>query len=158
MSKMRFLKWLGIEIIAILLIGAYIFIDAKDIYQWWVGDTSFSRQDALCDLHESSCDAILKDKTTLRFEINPKEIPLMKPLHFKVTSSIDIPKIDLKIFATNMNMGFHSFELKKTSQGVYEGDGMLPTCIVGNMMWQANVIVNQIHQSQGAIFTFQTDK
>ena len=158
MSKMRFLKWLGIEIIAVLLIGAYLLIDAKDIYQWWVGDTVFTQQDVTCDLHERPCDVTLKDKTILRFEIEPKEIPLMKPLHFKVISSLDIPKIDLKIFATNMNMGFHSFELKKTSQGVYEGEGMLPTCIVGNMIWQANVIVNQSHQSQGAIFTFKTDK
>ncbi|ACZ11406.1 hypothetical protein [Sulfurospirillum deleyianum] len=154
----RFFKWLIIEILVIGSIGAYLFIDSHDVYRWWVGDTHFVHADPTCDLHVKRCEVLLKDGTPLTLDIEPKSIPLMQPLRFRVTSTIDLPAIELKIFATNMNMGFHAFSLQKKAEGVYEGEGVLPTCVVGNMIWQSNVILNQPHQSQGAIFTFQTDK
>ena len=153
------LKWLAAEIIAVLLIGAYILIDASDIYRWWVGDTKFVlATNTACDLHASECEAKLNDGTLITFDISPDDIPLMKPLHFKVTSTQEFSSVELKMFATNMNMGFHTVVLKKTAPNTYEGEGMLPTCVVGNMIWQANVIFNTLNQSQGAIFYFQTDK
>lgn len=158
MVSSRMLKWLGIEIVAVILIAAYVLIDASDIYQWWVGDTQFATLSSPCNLHEQRCKATLKDGTILTFDIEPKNIPLMEPLRFTVTSEHELSYIELKLFATNMNMGFHSFTLKPTSKGVYEAQGVLPTCMVGGMIWQANVILNEKSQSLGAIFTFQTDK
>lgn len=158
MPSLRFFKWLALEIVAVILIGAYILIDSHDVYRWWVGDTHFVQTNSTCDLHVNACEATLKDGSMLSFEIEPKAIPLMKPLLFKVTSEVDLPNIEIKLFATNMNMGLHTIKLSQTSKGVYEGEGMLPTCIMGNMIWQANVILNQTTQSQGAIFTFKTDK
>lgn len=158
MLSARFFKWLIVEIIAVLLIGVYILVDSQDVYRWWVGDTHFAHASSNCDLHVSACEVSLKDGSTLSLEIEPKEIPLMKPLHFKVTSIVDLPNIEIKLFATNMNMGLHTIKLSQTSKGIYEGEGMLPTCVMGNMIWQANVILDQTTQSQGAIFTFKTDK
>jgi len=158
MPSLRFFKWLIVEIIAVLLIGAYIFIDSQDVYRWWVGETHFVPSDNSCDLHLNACEATLNDGSSLILDIEPKEIPLMKPLRFKVTSSINVPSIEIKLFATNMNMGLHTIKLVQSVKGVYEGEGMLPTCVMGNMMWQANVILNQNRQSHGAIFTFKTDK
>jgi hypothetical protein len=152
------LKWLGIEMVAVLLIAAYVLIDASDVYRWWVGDTAFATLSSPCNLHEQSCQATLKDGTVLTFDIEPKNIPLMEPLHFTVTTPHSLAYIDLKIFATNMNMGFHTLTLKPTASGVYEAQGVLPTCMVGGMVWQANVILNEKSQSLGAIFTFKTDK
>ena len=158
MQKKNFFKWLILEIGVVLLIAAYVLIDTKDLYRWWIGDTNFITASSSCDLHESACSVLLSDGTPLEFSIEPRDIPLMKPLHFKVTSTIDLPSIELKIFATNMNMGLHTIKLVQTTKGLYEGEGMLPTCMMGNMIWQANIILNQTTQSQGAIFTFQTDK
>jgi len=158
MPSLRFFKWLTLEIVAVLLIGAYILIDSHDVYRWWVGDTHFVQTNSKCDLHVNACEATLKDGSKLFFEIEPKAIPLMKPLLFKVTSAVELQNIEIKLFATNMNMGLHTIKLTQTSKGVYEGEGMLPTCVMGNMIWQANVILNQTTQSQGAIFTFKTDK
>lgn len=158
MFSSRFFKWLIVEIIAIVLIGAYVLIDSHDVYRWWVGDTHFVTASSACDLHTQSCEVTLKDNSLLSLDIEPKTIPLMKPLHFKVTSNSDLPSIEIKLFATNMNMGFHTVTLKQTAKGIYEGEGMLPTCVMGNMIWQANVILNETSKSQGAIFTFKTDK
>lgn len=158
MFSSRFFKWLIVEIIAIVLIGAYVLIDSHDVYRWWVGDTHFVTASSACDLHTQGCEVTLKDNSLLSLDIEPKTIPLMKPLHFKVTSNNDLPSIEIKLFATNMNMGFHTVTLKQTAKGIYEGEGMLPTCVMGNMIWQANVILNETSKSQGAIFTFKTDK
>lgn len=158
MPSPRFFKFLAVEILAVMLIAAYVLVDAKDVYQWWVGETNFITADPACDLHNSGCDVTLSDGSPLRLEIDPKEIPLMKPLHFKVTTPIDLPAIEMKLFATNMNMGLHTIKLTKTAAGTFEGEGILPTCIVGNMIWQANVILNQTSHSLGAVFLFKTDK
>ena len=158
MPSPRFFKFLAVEILAVVLIAAYVMIDAKDVYQWWVGETNFVSADPACDLHKSACEVTLSDGSLLRLDIEPKSIPLMKPLHFKVTIPSDLPTIEIKLFATNMNMGFHSFKLYAKQNGLYEGEGMLPTCIVGNMIWQANLIVNTSSKSVGATFYFQTDK
>lgn len=158
MPSPRFFKFLAVEILAVVLIAAYVLIDAKDVYQWWVGETHFAKANPTCDLHENGCEVALSDGSLLRLEIEPKSIPLMKPLHFKVTTPIDPPTIEIKLFATNMNMGLHTIKLTKTADGIFEGEGMLPTCIMGNMIWQANVILNQNRQSLGAVFSFKTDK
>jgi len=158
MRSIRFFKLLVVEVIAVILVVAFVLIDAKDVYQWWVGNTTFVNSDTTCDLHKNACDVRLNDGSPLRLEIEPKNIPLMQPLQFKVTTSLDVPTIEIKLFATNMNMGLHTIKLAQTAKGVYEGEGMLPTCITGNMIWQANVIANQKNKSLGAIFSFKTDK
>lgn len=159
MPSSRFWKLLVIEIVALSAIGAYVLIDSHDIYRWWVGDTHFVSAPTPCDLHVNSCSAQLDDEKPLVFDISPKPIPVMKPLHFKVhIPHVSLSFIELKLFATNMNMGLHSFKLYPTQEGWYEGEGMLPTCVVGNMIWQANIILNTPTKSMGAIFYFQTDK
>lgn len=157
MQRQRFFKLLFFEAIIVTLVGAYFFIDSHDIYRWWVGSTSFVQADTNCDLHVKSCQVHLKDNTVLDFSIEPKEIPLMKPLRFSVTlEGTSLPFIELTLFATNMNMGLHTFKLFHKANGLYEGEGMLPTCIVGNMIWQANIIIDKPLQSLGATFYFQT--
>lgn len=143
----------------VTLIGGYFFIDSSDVYKWWVGSTNFVTCKDDCNLNQNACHVTLSDGNILDFEINPKPIPLMKPLTFRVkTSHYNTPFIEIKLFATNMNMGFHTFKLYQKNDGIYEGEGMLPTCVVGDMIWQANIIINQTSKSIGAIFTFQTEK
>lgn len=159
MNRSRFWKLLGVEILLVLCAGAYFLIDSHDVYRWWVGDTHFVTAPQTCSLHQSACDVRLEDGHDIAFEVSPKPIPLMKPLQFRATiKHIDLPFVELKIFATNMNMGFHTFKLYAKGDGIYEGEGMLPTCVVGNMIWQTNLIINMPSQSLGATFYFQTDK
>lgn len=159
MQTSRFWKLLALELLVVGGIGAYMLIDSHDVYRWWVGNTHFVESPANCNLHVSACTLKLPDGMDISFEITPHPIPLMQALRFRVhaTNSV-LEQVELKLFATNMNMGFHSFTLRKISQGIYEGEGMLPTCVVGNMIWQAHLIFNKPNESVGAIFTFQTDK
>jgi hypothetical protein len=159
MRGKRFWKLLLLEMIVLLGVGGYFFIDSHDVYRWWVGDTHFTTAPTSCNLHVSTCELTLSDGSLVSLDISPKPIPLMKPLNFRVLApNLRLPFIELKLFATNMNMGFHTFKLFPKEEGVYEGEGMLPTCVVGNMIWQTNLIINQPTQSIGATFYFQTDK
>ena len=160
MKTKKFYKILLVEIIAVLAVGAYFFIDSSDIYRWYVGNTDFVKlPKEECDLHVKECSITLKDGSKITLEIIPKSIPLMKPITFKAkTEGIELNSLEVKVYATNMNMGFHEFLLKKTAKNLYTGSVTLPTCVVGNMIWDANIIVNKPTKSIGAIFEFQTDR
>lgn len=158
MKIKKFYKLLFLEIIVLGLILAYFLIDSSDIYRWYVGDTNFVKQDKNCNLHTEECKIILKDGSLMSLSIAPRSIPLLKPIRFQVkTKGINTNVLQLKVFATNMNMGFHESLLKKVKYGLYEGNITLPTCIVGNMIWNANIIANKTNRSVGAIFEFQTE-
>ncbi len=160
MKTEKFYKILILEIVVVLAVGAYFFIDSSDIYRWYVGNTDFVKLSKKeCDLHKGECKQTLKDGSKIALEILPHTIPLMKPITFRAkTEGIDLDRLEVKVYATNMNMGFHEFSMKRLKRGLYEGSVTLPTCIVGNMIWDANIIVNKPTESVGAIFEFQTDK
>lgn len=159
MNRTKFIKIFVIELLMVTLIGGYFFFDSSDVYKWWVGSTNFVTCKDNCNLNQNACTVTLSNGNALEFEIIPKPIPLMQPLTLRLrTTHVDTPFIEVKLFATNMNMGFHTFKLYQKNDGIYEGEGMLPTCVVGDMKWQANIIINQPSQSVGAIFNFQTKK
>ena len=155
----RFYKILFLEVLGVLLIASFFFVDQEKIYRWFAGETHFSESINPCDLHLSACTTTLTDGNFITFSIEPKEIPLMKPLLFRAqTFGIEDEELSLSIYATNMNMGLHKFTMKKVSKGLYEAQGILPTCIVGNMIWRAEVVLNRPTQSIGAAYTFQTER
>ncbi|MDD3344314.1 MAG: hypothetical protein PHR87_12155 [Sulfurospirillaceae bacterium] len=159
MQRKKFLKLLFIEVLIVSLVSAYFLIDSHDVYRWWAGNTTFTTANPECNLNVERCETALSDRSHLTLEIEPKPVPLMKPITFKVTiEDASLSFIEATLFATNMNMGLHTFKLFNKGNGLYEGEGMLPTCIVGNMIWQTNIVLNKPSQSIGATFFFQTGK
>jgi len=159
MSNKRFFMILSLEIILISIgIFLYFGINSSDIYKLFAGDTNFYKSPVKCNLHKTPCSVHVGDKGIITFEIEPKDIPLMKTLTFRVNTSknLSIKKLDLSIYATNMNMGYNTFELKKISDKIYKTKGILPSCVIGNMNWKAELVINDITKSNGAIFTFKT--
>jgi len=152
MKNKKFYKLLILEVIAVIGIGTYFFVDSADVYKLFMGETEFYQQSPTCDLHLSSCKADIPKLGTFEFDIEPKAIPLMEKLTFTVKTNIDADELDLHIYATNMNMGYHTFTLKKVSPKTYKATGILPTCTVGSMIWNAEVVSG----NRGGLFTFQT--
>lgn len=158
MKSKKFLLTLLLELLAVIVVALFIFVDMKDIYKFFVGDTVFYTQNKNCDLHVKACEATFPAGEVMSFEIEPKDIPLMKTLTFRVktTKNLRPSSFDLHIYATNMNMGYHTFLLKKISQDTYEAKGILPDCLVGGMIWNAEVVDNAPTKSIGGLFTFKT--
>ncbi len=159
MEAKKFIRLFVLEIAVLSTILAYFFIDSSDIYRWYAGSTNFSKQNKLCDLHKSSCEVILKDGSIVKLDINPKNIPLMKPIKLTIiTKNINLKTLSLQLFAMNMNMGFIKKDLKKIAKNRYEASVILPSCIIGGMIWNANIIVNKPTKSLGAIFEWTNKK
>jgi hypothetical protein len=157
MNKSKFYKLLILEIIALSLLCAYFFIDSSNIYRWYAGSTTFVKQDVNCNLHNTPCKVVLKDGSTVTLSIYPKNIPLMKPLKFSVKAKgIKLGKLQLKIFAINMNMGLTKTTLIKIKPNLFEGNVTLASCVKGGMKWEANIIANKFQKSLGATFKFKT--
>ena len=152
MKNKKFFKLLILEVIAVAGIVTYFFVDSADVYKLFMGETVFYQQSPTCDLHLSSCKADIPKLGTFEFNIEPRSIPLMEKLTFTVKSNIDANELDLHIYATNMNMGYHTFTLKKIAPKTYKATGILPTCTVGGMIWNAEVV----HGNSGGLFTFKT--
>lgn len=158
MPKKRFWILLGVEILVIGGVAAYFLIDSADIYKLIAGNTKFYAPEQPCDLHVQPCSIKVGDIATVTLDIQPPDIPLMQTLEFEVTLSreLSLDSLGLAIYATNMNMGYNTFTLKKVAPKKYIARGMLPTCIVGGMKWNAEISIDQPTQSNGALFKFQT--
>ncbi|WP_024955845.1 hypothetical protein [Sulfurospirillum arcachonense] len=154
MKNKKFFIILSLEIVAVLCIALYLLVDHTTISSYFKNDIKFYEQPENCDLHVNSCSATLPSYGKISFDIKPKSIPLMKPLIFELTTQDNILKetLDLHIFATNMNMGYYDLKMKKVSQNLYTATTTLPTCIVGNMIWRAEVVLGD----EAGVFIFKT--
>lgn len=145
-------------LIVVVIVTGYFLIDFNSIYNSFRGDGKFVLQDKNCDLREGPCEIIIQDGTKFTLEVFPKDLPLMKPLRFKVTSSNkNIKDLKLKLYATNMMMGEYILSLKQNEDGTYENKGTLPTCPVGFMKWNADIEIPKFNEVIGARFKFETD-
>ena len=145
-------------LVVIGIVAGYFLIDFNALYQKFQGEGSFVVQNQECNLKESSCVVTIEDGTVLEFEIVQKNIPLMKPLDFKLKSSNpNLDNITLKLYATNMMMGTYELKFTNDGQGNYTAKGTLPTCPVGGMKWNADVQVHKLSKIIGARFLFETE-
>ncbi|RXJ87835.1 hypothetical protein [Arcobacter sp. CECT 8985] len=139
------------------IVLGYFLIDFNALYQSLKGETKYITQDTKCDLHKQSCSIKIQDGTTFELSINPKSIPLMKPLKFSIKSNNpNLKDLTLNIYATNMFMGEFNLHLKNLGNGNYETIGTLPTCPVGDMKWNADIKIDKLSKSIGARFKFKT--
>jgi hypothetical protein len=154
MKNKKFFTLLFLELLVVLGIAAYFFIDSADIYKFIMGDTKFYEQSKQCDLHVKPCSITIPEYGEITLEISPKEIPLMQPLVFQIYTQGELANktLDLNIYATNMNMGYQSLKMKKISDKVYEASVILPTCTVGGMIWRAEVVIGNV----AGAFSFKT--
>ena len=153
-------KTLIVQIVVIVsIVAGYFLIDFNKVYNSLRGEVQYTVQDKNCDLHTSPCNIVTKDGTKFELEVFPKEIPLMETLTFKLKSSDDkLENIKLSIYATNMFMGQFDLKFENLGNGLYEAKGILPTCPIGNMQWNADIELNKISERIGARFQFQTTR
>ena len=155
-SNLKALVFPTVGILAIVL--AYFLIDFNAVLQSLKGEAKFIVQDEKCDLKESSCLVKIQDGTTFELDIDPRTIPLMKAIKFKVKSNNhELKGLHLNIYATNMMMGELNTPLKNLGNGNYESIVTLPTCIAGKMHWNTDIRVEKFNETIGARFQFKTD-
>jgi hypothetical protein len=147
-----------ISIFAVFLIVlSYFLIDFNSILEYFKGDTKFISQDSSCDLRKESCKIVIQDETEFILSVDPKEIPLMQEIKFKIKSNkSNLENLTLNIYSTTMYMGEYFVDIKNLGEGFYEAVATLPACYVDNMKWNADIKIEKKSGNIGARFIFET--
>jgi len=115
--------------------------------------------DPNCDLQSGPCVTEMPGGQRVTLSIEPRPIPLVKPLQFKVkVDGVEVNKVFVDIQGLGMNMGINRPQLKPQSAGSYSGEGMLPVCIRNSMEWEVSVLLDTDEGMISIPFRFLTDR
>jgi hypothetical protein len=111
--------------------------------------TEIAPLDPECDLRAGPCTSRFTDGGKVSFGIEPRDVPVVKPLELEVRlDGLTARSVEVDFQGTDMNMGFNRVALKSTGDGRFVGDGMLPVCVRQVMEWEARVL---LHTGEGLI-------
>jgi len=110
-----------------------------------------------CDLRQAACTNVFPNGETVTFSINPKDIPILKPLTLNVeTKGIAASSVKIDFVGLNMDMGFNRSELKLETPNKYIGKFTIPICVNARMEWEAQVKLKTDKGVMMAPFRFYT--
>lgn len=113
--------------------------------------------DLSCNLQVGSCASNVPGGGRIEFSIEPRPIPLLRPLRLAVkVQGLDARKVEVDFTGIDMNMGYNRPQLKPAGKQQYAGETTLPVCITGGMAWQAAVVVTTPELKIIAPFHFNT--
>ena len=112
-----------------------------------------------CDLHDGPCRRVLPGGGEVSFAIEPRSIPLTRPLKLRVeVKGVEADRVEVDFSGVTMNMGYNRPRLDKVADGLFEGEGLLPVCIRQRMDWEAKVILRTDRGSFILPWRFETVK
>lgn len=150
----RSLVWL----IAVLLAGA---VGSAAVYKAWPllhPDTVARAPLNLgCDLRAGPCSVAFPGGGQVQLSIEPREIPVMRPLRLSVElAGIEADQIEVDFSGVDMNMGYNRVRLVPLGNSRFGGEAILPVCVRERMTWEALVLVEAPAGLIGAPFRFDT--
>jgi hypothetical protein len=97
-----------------------------------------------CDLGRQACAASLPDGGRVELSIEPRPIPVLKPLTVEARfTGIAVRKAEIDFAGTEMKMGYNRPQLEKQrADNRFFGHAHLPVCITGGMEWEATLLVD----------------
>lgn len=161
-------KWLTacVSIISIVAVGYFNFFyqpqQALDLIQLPLQQS--------CRINQQECQVQLNSEQTITLSLTPFNAKPMIPLSVNLTAdnldstSIDSTGIDstgidsasITINGINMNMRGFPTPLTAVSNNQYQAETALSICILGEMLWQANLTVTLAGQAYLIPFQFTT--
>jgi hypothetical protein len=130
---------------------------------WWLKsqppDIHQLPHDSSCDLRAGGCETMLPDGSRVSFSIEPKTIPMLKPLQLKViVRGYQVEGVRVDIRGVEMNMGNNQVTLNSVDKGIYTGEVSLSVCIRDVMEWEARVLLINRNKVFEVPFRFITEK
>jgi hypothetical protein len=105
--------------------------------------------DTACDLRAGPCVSALPGGGQVSFGIEPRSIPVVRPLQYEVhVEGLDVQQVEVDFSGVDMNMGFNRSLLEDRQNGLFTGKGMLPVCVRDAMEWEARVL---LHTEKGLV-------
>ncbi len=113
--------------------------------------------DASCDLRAGPCTVVFSGGGRVSFDIDPRDIPVVKPLVLNVKlEGLAASSVEVDFQGTDMNMGFNRAPLQPAGADRFSGGGMLPVCVRYAMEWEAKVLLQTDRGLLAAPFRFIT--
>lgn len=113
-----------------------------------------------CDLRQGPCRALFADGSAVTFSIEPRDIPLVRPLMLGVElEGVAARSAEVDFVGLNMDMGFNRAKLADAvGRDGFRGEGVLPICIARRMDWEARVMLETDRGLLIAPFRFHTTR
>ena len=113
--------------------------------------------DPKCDLRAGPCLSRLDENSSVSLSIEPREIPLVKPLQLRVDlNGIEASGVEVDFSGVDMEMGFNRVKLEPAGQGIYAANGILPVCVRDAMEWEAKVLIKSENGLSSVAYRFIT--
>ena len=110
-----------------------------------------------CDLRHGVCTAHLPGGGKVQFSIEPRSIPVLRPLALTVrVEGLDPRSVQVDFSGTDMNMGYNRIALELVAEGSWKGQATLPVCVRSRMSWEARVLLHTDAGIMAAPFRFET--
>ncbi|MEW8626206.1 MAG: hypothetical protein AB2551_10665 [Candidatus Thiodiazotropha sp.] len=110
-----------------------------------------------CNLREAPCVSSINHEVKVGFSIEPREIPLVTPLRLAVEiDGVAVERVEVDFAGVDMNMGYNRVALQAVAEGHYEGEGMIPVCVMDSMEWEAKVLITTKQGLLSAPYRFVT--
>lgn len=146
-------------IVALLLFGIAAVVGYKLNNATQKSVTLLAASNPDCELRDGPCHAELPSGGSIEFSIEPRSIPLMKPLSLTVNvRDIKVTAAEIDFIGIGMNMGYNRPQLKQVSNNRFEGNTTLPVCILQRMEWEARLLLETDKGTVMAPFRFYTNK
>jgi hypothetical protein len=115
--------------------------------------------DKSCDLQRAACSSILPGGGRVSFSIEPRPIPVLRPVKLSVTVQGAIVKnVEVDFTGVDMKMGYNHSQLQAMGGGRFDGEATLPVCSASSMAWRATVLVETDGRWVAAPFEFVTSR
>lgn len=115
--------------------------------------------DKSCDLQRGACSSSLPGGGRVTFSIEPRPIPVLRPIKLTVTlQDADAKKAEVDFTGVDMKMGYNRPQLQATGAGRFDGETTLPICTASSMAWRATVLVETDGKRVAAPFEFVTSR
>ena len=112
-----------------------------------------------CDLHQGPCAALLPGGGRLEFSLEPRPIPVLKPLRLEVRATgVKADSMEVDFAGVDMKMAFNRPRLVPGKGGLFTGQPSLPVCVRDKMSWQATVLVKSDGKHIAVPFRFETKR
>lgn len=115
--------------------------------------------DESCDLRTSSCTSKLPGGGSVTFSIEPKDIPILRPLKIDVkVEGVNVSDTEIDFTGIGMDMGYNRPKLTAITKTQFKGKAILPVCVRSKMDWEAKVLLQTERGLIMAPFRFFTLK
>ena len=98
-----------------------------------------------CHPAEQPCEARLPGNSRLIVRATPNPIRPLQPFTLSVqVTGVQARQVDVDFDGVDMRMGINRIRLTSSEQSatLFTGQGMLPICVSGRMLWSASVLID----------------